>query len=154
MPHILILAYGNPLRSDDGVAWRAAEALQEKFPGSAVKVTRLHQLGPELAEPISQARAVIFVDASSQGEPGSTQCEPLATSDSAVHHFWHAISPAAVMALAAQLYGSAPAAFCATIAGQNFDHGESLSPLVEAAIPDLIRRVEELVHSLSKNQNS
>jgi hypothetical protein len=52
------------------------------------------------------------------------------------------------MALASQLYGPRPPAFCATVTGQNFGHGETLSPVVEAAVPVLIERIEELARSL------
>ena len=147
MPQVLIIAYGNPLRSDDGVAWRAAQAIQEKFSGSEVEVARLHQLGPELAEAVSRAAAVVFVDASSEGEPGAVRCEPLANGSAEVNRFGHAFSPAAVMSLAARLYGAIPPAFCATVTGQEFSHGDSLSGAVEAALPVLIRRIEELVQS-------
>src|SRR5579862_9528285 len=50
---ILIIAYGNPLRCDDGIAWRAADALAQKLSDSDVEIVRLHQLAPELAETIS-----------------------------------------------------------------------------------------------------
>jgi len=147
MPQVLILAYGNPLRSDDGVAWRAAEALQQKLRGSEVEVRCLQQLGPELAESVSRAAAVVFLDASSEGEPGSVRCEPLRTERAEVNRFGHAFSPAAVMSLAARLYGASPPAFCATVTGQDFSHGESFSPVVEAALPALIGGIEELVRS-------
>jgi len=147
MPQLLIMAFGNPLRSDDGVAWRAAEAIQEKFSGSEVEVTRLHQLGPELAEAVSRASAVVFVDASSEGEPGSVQCESVRTDRAEMNRFCHTFSPAMVMALCSQLYGTSPPAFCATVTGQNFSHGEALSPAVEAALPILVRRIEDLVQS-------
>lgn len=147
MPRVLIVAYGNPLRSDDGVAWRAAEALRHKFRASDVEVRCLHQLGPELAEAVSGVRAAIFIDASSEGEPGGVQCEALRTERATVNRFGHAFSPATVMALAAQLYDSSPPAFCATVTGQNFSHGESLSDAVEAALPVLVRRIEQMVQS-------
>jgi hypothetical protein len=52
------------------------------------------------------------------------------------------------MTIAEQVYGARPPAFCATLAGQNFSHGETLSPVAEAAVPALIERVRELVQSL------
>ena len=41
MARVLIVAYGNPLRSDDGVAWRAADLLAEKFSIPEVEMVRL-----------------------------------------------------------------------------------------------------------------
>ena len=78
MPPVLIVAYGNPLRSDDGVAWRAADILAEKLSASDVEILRLHQLAPELADTLRGFDRVIFVDAalSDRGiEPGTVMME-------------------------------------------------------------------------------
>ena len=64
MARALIIGYGNPLRGDDGLGWRAAEQLAEIIPQSEAEVIACHQLTPELAEPISRARLVIFIDMS------------------------------------------------------------------------------------------
>lgn len=61
--YVLILAYGNPLRRDDGVGWVIGERLAEMLREDVADVRVLHQLTPELAEPISRAGAVIFIDA-------------------------------------------------------------------------------------------
>jgi hydrogenase maturation protease len=146
MPRLLIIAYGNPLRSDDGVAWRAAAALQKIFSPDKAEILALHQLGPELAENASRSECVIFVDASTgSGLPGEIQVKELQSdSDHETSPFCHAMSPSQVLALAAQLYNFRPRAFSTTVVGENFSHGESLSPLVEAALPALLARIEEL----------
>jgi hydrogenase maturation protease len=147
MPPVLIVAYGNPLRSDDGVAWRAAAALQEKFSFQEAEILTLHQLGPELAESASRSVCVIFVDAAAgPGRPGEIQVTEICESDSGheASAFCHAMSPSQVLALAAQLFRSRPRAFSITVVGQNFNHGESLSPAVEVAVPALLARIEEL----------
>jgi hydrogenase maturation protease len=150
MPRVLIIAYGNPLRSDDGVAWRAAEQLQRKFPGQEVKIQTLHQLSPELAESISRSELTIFIDAaSSPANSGEVQVQPLdsdAPSTEAPRLF-HSLTPIAVLAMAKQLYGARPKAFSVTATGENFEHGEQLSPRIQAALPLLFARVEELVRS-------
>src|ERR1700758_3673560 len=84
LPRALIIAYGNPLRSDDGVAWRAAEALRQKFSPAEVEIACLHQLAPELAETVSRFACVIFVDAASAphaGRPGEIRVEELSHKD-------------------------------------------------------------------------
>jgi hydrogenase maturation protease len=146
MPAVLIVAYGNPLRSDDGVAWRAAAELQKKFPDQA-EILTLHQLGPELAEFASRSECVIFVDAAAgPGSPGEIEVKELSESDSETDSsaLCHAMSPSHVLALAAQLYQRRPRAFSTSVVGENFNHGESLSPAVEAALPALLARIEEL----------
>lgn len=145
MPRVLILAYGNPLRSDDGVAWRAADSLANKFSTEEVEIVTLHQLGPELAESIRRTECAIFIDAAAgPGRPGDVRIAEVPRPSEAPG-FCHAVSPAHVLALAVQLYGAHPRAFSATVVGENFDHGESLSDPVNAAIPRLVARIDEMV---------
>lgn len=150
MYRILIIAYGNPLRSDDGVAWRAAEALRKKLPPEEIEILSLHQLGPELAESASRSEFVIFVDAAAGKNPGEIEIEELTgTPESAkAPAFAHALNPEAIVTLAAQLYHTRPRAYAATISGETFDHGESVSPVIEAALSDFISRIEILVRLL------
>lgn len=151
MSRVLIIAYGNPMRSDDGLAWRAADELEKKLAGADVEIFRLHQLAPELAETVSRSDAVIFVDAASpnesNGQPGEVRFAPVDIPEGQPR-FSHHLSPATVVALSRQLYGSNPRAFTVTLTGESFDHGEAFSPVVAAALPTLVARIEELVHSL------
>jgi len=154
MPRVLILAYGNPLRSDDGVAWRAADELEKKLSGADVdvEIRRCHQLAPELAETISHSEAVIFVDAAASGrgngQPGDVRCTAIGPPEGKVR-FSHQLSPGAAMELARQLYGASPRAYVVTLTGECFDHGEALSPVVAAALPALVMRIETLVQQVS-----
>src|SRR5262249_4363142 len=91
MDRTLVIAYGNPLRSDDGVAWRAAKELKRILPNSA-QVISVRQLTPELAELASGSDLVIFVDASSEGPPGSVLCQPLSP-EPGKFHFSHHLTP-------------------------------------------------------------
>src|SRR3954454_8940465 len=116
MPRVLIIAYGNPLRSDDGVAWRAAELLRGKFSAGEVEIECLQQLGPELAESASRSECVIFVDAAaSQGSAGEVQVIELSAGSnkaSEASRFCHALPPSAIVGLSERLYGSRPRAYC------------------------------------------
>src|ERR1017187_7308080 len=60
MPHTLILAYGNPLRGDDGIGPEAGERLRSIIQDSDVEIRTMHQLTPELMEPISRAARVLY----------------------------------------------------------------------------------------------
>jgi len=149
MPRVLIIAYGNPLRSDDSVAWRAAKALRQKFSPNEVEIHCLHQLAPEVAETVSKFPRVIFVDAASApaGHPGEIRVEKLRNIEGkdSTTQFFHAVSPLAVIRLAQSLYRVKPRAFSVTVTGQDFGHGEALSPVVESALPHLVSRIEALV---------
>ena len=145
MARVFILAYGNPMRCDDGLAWHASDQLTGKFPVAEVEILRLHQLAPELSETIRYAEAVIFVDAASAegSSPGEVRCQEVLPESTA--RFSHHLSPGAVLALARQLYGAIPRAYSVTLTGECFDHGESLSRKVAAALPALVGRIEILV---------
>ena len=153
MPTVLIVAYGNPMRSDDGVAWRAADALASKFSESYIEILRLHQLTPELADTARNFRCVIFVDAACcddpVSKPGAIRVEEIRGGAAEPARFSHVFSPQKVLDLAAQLYGVIPRAFAITVAGDNFNHGDSLSPAVAAAIPELVAQIALLVEQNS-----
>jgi hydrogenase maturation protease len=146
MARILVVAYGNPMRCDDGLAWHAADELAKKFTTPDVEIVRTHQLAPELAETISRSEVVIFVDSASAGEgkPGEVRSTRISSSEG-LPRFSHQFSPAAVLALARQLYNTTPDAFLLTLEGEHFDHGEILSPVVAVALPALVGRIEELI---------
>ena len=149
MPRVLIIAYGNPMRSDDGLAWRAADQLDGKFSSGDVEIFRLHQLAPEIAEAASRSHAVIFVDAACApgSSPGDLWLASVLRNEEAPR-FSHQLSPSAVMALAHRLYDATPRAFSLTLAGQNFEHGEELSPVVSRALPELVAEIEILTRQL------
>src|SRR5690349_6241379 len=64
MARVLIVGYGNPLRGDDAFGFLAAEKLRSEIVSADVEVLALHQLVPELMEPVSRAELAIFIDAS------------------------------------------------------------------------------------------
>jgi len=143
MPRVLIIACGNPLRCDDGVAWRAADELSRSVP-AGVEIVAQHQLTPELAFPISQAGSVLFVDAAHTGMPGEVKYDPVQPrelSSSLSHEF----SPAAILDLAQRLYGRCPPAFIISICGERFEHGERLSSSVEEGLPHLVERIRGFI---------
>jgi hypothetical protein len=49
---VLIIGYGNPLRTDDGLGWRAAYRLAASLKDAPVEALAVHQLTPELGEAI------------------------------------------------------------------------------------------------------
>ena len=151
MSRILILGYGNPLRSDDGLGWRAAEELSRTLSSPDIEILTRHQLTPELAGPLSQAATVIFIDASQEGEPGELSCVPV-TPQASGTGFSHDLSPAAALALSQLLFCTSPRAFLVSLCGKNFGHGETLSAPVAAGMPRLTALVEDLVEHLRLEQ--
>lgn len=127
---MLIIGYGSPLRGDDAVGLEAAGGLG----GIAV-----HQLMPELMEPISRADRVVFIDAGCDGEPGTIServVEPAVSGTPFTHH----VSPEVLLAGARDLYGRCPPAVLLTVTGADFELGNPLSAPVRKALKILLQR--------------
>jgi hydrogenase maturation protease len=148
MTKVLIICYGNPLRSDDGLGWRAAEELIHSINSPDVEVIARFQLTPELADDIHSAQLVFFIDASRDGEPGELSFSSIvpAAGSASSHH----LSPSGIIALARQLHGTAPAAFAVTVCGECFELGDKLSPKVAAGLPRLTALVTEAAQRLAR----
>ena len=143
---ILIIAYGNSLRRDDGAGLLAAVELEAILCDRDREVERIavHQLAPELSETIArpEIEAVVFVDARAAAngegavEPPGLEILPLSPEDfspSMGHH----LDPAVLLTLAGRLFGRTPPAWLLTVPGVDFGHGESLSPVAQRALSDL-----------------
>ncbi len=144
---ILIIGIGSPLRGDDGVGQAAALALAELLSHTDVDVLTVHQLTPDLTEPISRARLVIFLDADIRQAAGEIVIHPLHPTDDRAGAFTHHISPAALLLGAHQLYGSAPPAYLISIGAQTFAFSEQLSPPVQAAFADYLAAALRLIEA-------
>ncbi len=137
MKPVLVIAFGNPLRQDDGAAFAVAKALEAR---RGVEVRQVQQLMPELAEPLSTANRVVFVDAGRGGPPGRVRRERVVASTEA----WtgtHGLDPARLLGLCRSLYGRTPQASVVSIAGQCFGFGDELSDPVRRAVPTAVRSV-------------
>ena len=143
MPRVLVICIGNTLRCDDGFAWHVADELSPQATDN-LRILKVLQLTPELAEAISEAALIIFVDAAAHGEPGTLTCDPVASSESDLRYS-HDFTPATLIQMAKTLYGKHPKAFLICAAGKVFEHGESLSPEIEGALPTAVARVRELM---------
>ena len=115
---ILVYGYGNPGRQDDGLgialveqieAWAAAENI------SGLVFDSNYQLNAEDALAVAGARAIVFVDATGEGEEPFSfrQLAPQAT----IAFSTHAMSPESVLALAAELYDQKPPAWLLAVRG-------------------------------------
>jgi hydrogenase maturation protease len=132
------------MRSDDGIGWRVAEELSRQLNNPEIEVFKCQQLTPELADGISKARLVIFVDVVAGTRPGEWTCrEILPATEKAAYS--HSSSPTGLLLLARTLYGAVPQAYFFTMCGKSFDHGDSLSAIVEARLPSMISEIKTMV---------
>jgi hydrogenase maturation protease len=138
---LLVIGYGNPLRGDDGVGVHVAHLLGDSGVSPEASILARHQLTLELAEPISRAAGVIFVDASALASPGEI-IEQVVEAQTAPGPWTHDASPEGLLSAALELYGHAPPATLIGVGGADFGFGENLSPVVEALVPQIVDRVE------------
>jgi hydrogenase maturation protease len=161
MSKALVLACGNSLRGDDGVALEVVNYLRKDYCDPAAEFRCQQQWTPELAEPISQSQVVIFVDAAVGAPPGLIACRQLqpspgatltSTHHTSMHHTsmhqtsTHHTSPEFLLHLAEEVYGKRPArAHCVTITGESFELQETLSDAVRDAIPRSAEQIKALL---------
>ena len=138
---LLVIGYGNTLRSDDGVGPRVAREVEEmQLPGVSAIVCDL--LTPELADPISKADAVVFVDAAID-EPREVLLRPLAPADSS-QIMAHAADPRTMLALARDVFGHAPKAWWLTIPIENTAIGDQLSASAKGGMAVALEKIQAL----------
>lgn len=137
----LVIGYGNTLRGDDGIGPAVAQEV-DRLGVPGVRVIVAHQLTPELAADLADARLVVFVDATTGGEPvtavrldGSPPAAPMT----------HAADPSSLLALAGAAYGRAPAGWLVTAAGTDFGFRDGLSPTGQANAHEALGHVRWLI---------
>jgi len=149
----LILACGNPLRGDDGVGPWLVTWAQERFGDDpSTRIMYRQQWTPELAYDISRSEAVIFIDASTQDEPGAIQLHRVEPSDKSGGIETHHLHASQLLALSYQLYESVPGtALLLTIGVGSTELGESFSDPVRASLDEASGLLARLVADPSKS---
>lgn len=139
---ILIIAFGNDLREDDGAGLLLAEKLEDSWRSQGRDVRRIavQQLAPELAVEVAAPNidAVIFVDArvvhETQGH-AAVEVAALATASPAPPVAGHHVNPTLVRAYAGLLTDQPlPPFWLVTVPGVSFGHGQGLSRSAQEAI--------------------
>ncbi|HRX03398.1 MAG: hydrogenase [Anaerolineae bacterium] len=137
---ILIIAYGNPLREDDGAGLALAYKLDAalRHPGLVTRRIETQQLLPELAADIAsdQTQAVVFADARVALSPDEqVTVTSLTSSRAASPSLGHHLDPEALLTYAGALYyRTIPPAWLVTVPGWRFGFGETLSAQTQDAI--------------------
>jgi hydrogenase maturation protease len=144
-PSSLVVGYGNPLRSDDGIGWVIAGRLAADPRFAGTDVLQRHQLTPELALDISRADLVVLVDARSGPPAGSVSIERVNPAGATGATWSHHLGPASLVALARELYGHAATVQVVSVGIGSLEVGEGLSPAVEAAVELAMDTIAELV---------
>jgi len=158
---ILIIAYGNDLREDDGAGLVLAEQLASVWQvrGLDVQSVPVQQLAPELAADIAgeDVAAVVFVDTRMTTSPSdrSVAVVPLEPDTELSPSMGHHVQPGVLLAYAQGLYvtKALPPAWLVTVPGIRFGYGEFISDVALSAIREALEdegsQLRRLVANLS-----
>jgi hydrogenase maturation protease len=140
---LLVIGYGNELRSDDGVGPAAARAVAA-WDEPGVRAIATHQLTPELADAIAGAEEVVFLDARiGSGEVVVQRVTPSSTASA----LGHASDPGWLLALTELVHSRVPPAWLVTIPADNLEPGERLSATAARGVADALG----VLRSISRN---
>lgn len=154
MNRILIIGYGNPHRGDDGVGYHAAEQFEAMNKDHVtVQTIATEELKPEMVEDVSKSDLVVFIDASNnRGEPGTVWGQEIRPDDDCDGVFSHDLTPCVLLAASKVIYHRVPEAVLICIKGENFGFSAHLSPAVEAALPKVFDRLNDIIRSARERE--
>jgi hydrogenase maturation protease len=138
----LLIAVGNRLRRDDGVAHTVLEQL---VPISDVASRAFLQLTPEVTEEIAGYDIVIFIDSDANAVELSIEPMGQLPSSPVFSHIWR---PAEIVQLSTALFGFTGRAFLCRIPVCELSPGEGLSRQASAFAKQAAGRVEALLSEL------
>jgi len=143
----IILACGNGLRGDDGIAPHLAHQLYGMICDAETEIVCSHQWLPEQAEDLSRAQVAVFIDASVAVPAGEIQVQAVSEqAGECAGVTTHVVTPGRLMSLAKEIFGAAPErAYLVTIGGDSFEHGSEFSAPVRKAIPAALRQIQDLL---------
>jgi len=149
MRPLLIIGYGNSLRSDDGLGWHVTQELLRTIDSAGVEVISCGQLTADLAEPISRAGQVLFIDIARSGPPREVICQRVNPTPRTAP-FLHQLSPEGLLGITRVLFGACPEANLFSVAGHCFEFGDYVSSQVADCMPALISRIKECIVEYEK----
>lgn len=152
MANILIVGYGNPLRRDDGVGWRAADILDSHTPALPADIRRLHQLTPELSFSVGAADLAIFLDAAHHEACGSVTTSTIRPSPSSA--WTHILRPDHLFALVMKAYGRVPQGVLITGGVKDFSLGECLTAQGERVAQLMAEQARAFVDEFAKHNQA
>jgi len=142
---VLVIGYGNALRTDDGVGPAVAERLADDPRLRGVDVRAAHQLTPELAFDASGASLLVLVDAAADLPAGEVTVRRLDAGAVAGDVMTHHLDPAGLVGLARELWGTAPPVVLVSVGVSSLELGDTLTADVEEAIPRAVDAVAAII---------
>lgn len=144
---VLVVGYGNPLRTDDGAGPAVADlvAADPRAASLGIDVRTPHQLTPELAVDAAAASLLVLVDAAEGRPPGEVTVERVEGDGAADPSMTHHLEPGSLLGLARGLFGAAPPAVVVSIGAGSLEVGEGLTPEVAGAVATAAGMIVDIV---------
>ncbi len=151
-----ILAIGNPLRADDGAAWRLAERLRARLP-DAIEIEYTQADAAGLLARIPEDGAVVFIDSYLAG-PGDPDVVCLGDSDDIADlsspTSSHGIGLGEAIVIAEAL-GRLPSRWrLVALAGRRYGLGQAPAPETEACIDRGMAVIEDILAEWSGREDA
>lgn len=141
MADVLVVGYGNDLRSDDGAGRWVADRIEE-LDIAGVEVRSVAQLTPELALAISGRRLVVLVDASVDTEELTvSDIDPSQGSGVMSHHG----DPGTTISMAASVGSLPERAVLVSIPATDLGMGFSMSETTATSAEQAVATITDLV---------
>lgn len=154
---VLILAYGNSLRRDDGAGFVLADKVQRLLTNAGALVKRIdsHQLMPELSLDIAEDNisSVIFIDTRAVKDPSDNLrigSHRIKSADGDRPGMGHHLNASALLTYTRYLFKKEPPAWLLTAPGVDFDHGEEFSEVTKKALEGTRNDVRDVLIEVLK----
>ena len=148
---ILIYAYGNPGRQDDGLGNRLVDELEPWIIENGFENVELDsnfQLNIEDADNIRDKDIVVFVDASILDIDGF-QLDVVKPSEGRSEFSMHSASPAYILALCIKLYNKHPETYILQIKGYEWEFQEGVSDRAAKNLESALSFLKEWIEKKS-----
>ncbi len=142
---VLVVGIGNTLRGDDAAGWGVVDRVSADPRLAGARIAWHQQLTPELAQDLADATLVVLVDAEVGVPPGRVTARRLEADWSGGPILSHHVTPSALLALARELYGSAPETWVVSVGALALEPGDPVSPAVADALPAAAESVVAIV---------
>lgn len=141
---VLVVGYGNTLRSDDGFGPAVVRELQGRVDAAQVRVLEQQLLTLDLIDAVANCRLLVLVDAAATGNAGELGEREISAGNANTGALGHDLSPEQLLALSRELMGSQPRCLMLSTLPLSMELGETLSPEVAAVVPLAVERVLDL----------
>jgi hydrogenase maturation protease len=144
-PRVVVVGLGNPDRGDDGVGGRVARLLRDQVP-ARVRIEEQVGTATGLIDTLRQADRVILVDAMVSGQPAGTVLRLDCVAGNVIParagaSSSHGLGVAEGIGLARALGFLPDRCVLFAVEGAQFAPGADLSPSVEAAAREVVKRI-------------